>query len=132
MRNRHFWTKNKKATKIWSLTIFIGIIWILHTKYARNTWILYWLYLKKQYYQKQHLNKSVRGEEAGLPLPSNIEGISSNILLILTAKNYNAYEQSRKSCTLFKTNNVNLPRCQEALERDLLYQRGNQGCPQRS
>ena len=50
-------------------------------------WILYWLYQKKQYYQKQHLNKSVRGEKAGLPLPSNVEGISSNILLILTAKN---------------------------------------------
>ena len=78
------------------------------------------------------MNKSVRGEKAGLPLPSNVEGISSNILLILTAKNYNAYEQSRKSCTLFETNNVNLPQCQEALERDLLYQRGNQGYPQRS
>lgn len=33
------------------------------------------------------MNKSVRGEKAGLPLPSNVEGISSNILLILTAKN---------------------------------------------
>jgi hypothetical protein len=33
------------------------------------------------------LNKSVRGEKAGLPLPSNVEGISSNILLILTTKN---------------------------------------------
>ena len=50
-------------------------------------WISYWLYQKKQCYQKQHLNKSVRGKKAGVPLPSNIEGISSNILLILTAKN---------------------------------------------
>ena len=33
------------------------------------------------------MNKSVRGEKAGLPLPSNVKGISSNILLILTAKN---------------------------------------------
>lgn len=122
MRNRHFLTKIKKATKIWILTIFIDIIWIFSTKHTRNTWILYWLYPKKQYYQKQHLNKSVRGEKAGLPLPSNVEGISSNILLILTAKNYNTYEQSQKSCTLFKTNNVNLPWCQEPLERDLLYQ----------
>ena len=47
------------------------------------------------------MNKSVCGEKAGLPLPSNVEGISSNILLILTAKNYNAYEQSRKSCTRY-------------------------------
>ena len=86
-RNRHFLTKIKKATKIWVLRKFAGTIWIFSTKHTRNIWILYWLYQKKQYYQKQHLNKSVRGEKAGLPLPSNVEGISSNILLILTAKN---------------------------------------------
>ena len=78
------------------------------------------------------MNKSVRGEKAGLPLPSNVEGISSNILLILTAKNYNAYEQSQKSCRRDYKSKLNFPWCQEPLERDLLYQRGNQDCPQRS